>query len=201
MFEDLSRKRKRDTAAMTTEEYGEKHEGQCKSVPEIPEIFPEIPENDNVTENSPNDAAETVLNVEDEQEEEQQQEQGTNKLWYNGNLFKCNKCQAVGNLDSTAFPHAGKCGDDKLQLKRTSDSMYGCKICSESVYHDYFAIGFHMRQQHKMNIDEYGRQHELAFCGVCMKSVPGDGESFKEHMTKHSKKKLNIKNEPNMTNG
>ena len=97
------------------------------------------------------------------------------KLWYNGNLFKCDKCQAVGNLDVTAFPHAGRCGDDKLQLKRTSDNMYDCKICSESIYHDYFAIGFHVRQQHKMNIHEYGTQHE------------------------HSNI-LDIKNEPNLTN-
>ena len=38
--------------------------------------------------------------------------------------------------------------------------MYDCKICTESVYHDYFPVGFHVRQQHKMNVDEYGDQHE-----------------------------------------
>ena len=142
---------------MTMEEYGEKHEGQQpKNVQEE-----EVAGNSN-DEKSPN-TTETVHDVEED------------KPWYNGNLFKCDKCQAVGNLDATPFPHAGRCGDDKLQLKRTSDNMYECRICAESVYHDYFAIGFHVRQQHKMNVDEYGRQHEQP-------------------------KKLNIKDEPNVTN-
>ena len=54
--------------SMTMEEYGEKHEGQSK------ETAGNSNSNDDATETRPNEASETVHNVEDEQEKGQEQE-------------------------------------------------------------------------------------------------------------------------------
>ena len=52
-------------------------------------------------------------------------------------------------------------GDDLThQFTESSATAYDCKICGQSLKHEYTSIDNHMRLTHKITLAKYGLEHE-----------------------------------------